>query len=66
MNTLGNVVGRPTIFPLPGVAVRLAWGEMGEEILLGGQRVVSDKLQGEGFDFAHPELDGALRHVLGR
>ena len=66
VDTLGNVVGRPTIFPLPGVAVRLAWGEMGEEILLGGQRVVSDKLQHEGFEFAHPELEGALRHVLGR
>ena len=66
VDTLGNVVGRPTIFPLPGVAVRLAWGEMGEEILLGGQRVVSEKLQQEGFEFEHPELEGALRHVLGR
>ena len=66
VDTLGNVVGRPTIFPLPGVAVRLAWGEMGEEILLSGQRVVSEKLQQEGFEFEHPELEGALRHVLGR
>ena len=66
VDTLGNVLGRPTIFPLPGVAVRLAWGEMGEEMLLGGQRVDSDKLQDEGFEFEHPELEGALRHVLGR
>ena len=66
VDALGNVLGRPTIFPLPAVAVRLAFGEMGEEMLLGGQRIVSDKLQGQGFDFAYPELEGALGHVLGR
>ena len=66
VDKLGNVLSRPTIFPLPGVAVRLAFGEMGEEMLLGGQRVVSEKLRGEGFDFAYPELEGALGHVLGR
>ena len=66
VDALGNVLGRPTIFPLPAVAVRLAFGEMGEEMLLGGQRIVSDKLQSQGFDFAYPELEGALGHVLGR
>jgi len=66
VDALGNVLGRPTIFPLPVVAVRLAFGEMGEEMLLGGQRVVSEKLRGQGFDFAYPELEGALGHVLGR
>jgi len=35
-------------------------------MLLGGQRVVSEKLRGQGFDFAYPELEGALGHVLGR
>ncbi|MBA3381542.1 MAG: TIGR01777 family protein [Actinobacteria bacterium] len=64
VDKLGNVLGRPTIFPLPGVAVRLALGEMGEEMLLGGQRVVSERLRGEGFEFAYPELEGALEHVL--
>ncbi len=66
VDTLGKVLGRPTIFPLPGVAVRLAWGEMGEEILLGGQRIDSRKIQGEGFEFEHPELEGALGHLLGK
>ncbi|CAN5171559.1 hypothetical protein BH20ACT13_BH20ACT13_09600 [soil metagenome] len=66
VDALGNVLGRPTIFPLPGVAVRLAFGEMGEEMLLGGQRVRSERLPSEGFEFAYPELEGALEHVLGR
>jgi len=66
VDALGNVLGRPTIFPLPGVAVRLAFGEMGEEMLLGGQRVRSERLPSAGFEFAHPELAGALEHVLGR
>lgn len=66
VDALGNVLGRPTIFPLPGAAVRLAFGEMGEEMLLGGQRVRSERLQSAGFEFAYPELAGALEHVLGR
>ncbi|MGI8479984.1 MAG: TIGR01777 family oxidoreductase [Gaiellaceae bacterium] len=66
VDTLGNVLNRPTVFPLPGFAVRLAFGEMGEEMLLGGQRIVSERLRGEGFEFAYPELGGALEHVLHR
>jgi len=66
VDALGNVLGRPTIFPLPGVAVRLAFGEMGEEMLLGGQRVRSERLPSAGFEFAYTELEGALEHVLGR
>ncbi|MBA2425142.1 MAG: TIGR01777 family protein [Actinobacteria bacterium] len=65
VDALGNVLSRPTIFPLPGFAVRLAFGEMGEEMLLGGQRIDSERLRGEGFEFAYPELEGALEHVLG-
>lgn len=66
VDALGNALSRPTIFPLPGFAVRLAFGEMGEEMLLGGQRIDSARLQGEGFEFAYPELEGALEHVLVR
>ncbi len=64
VSALGNVLSRPTILPLPGVAVRLAFGEMGEEMLLGGQRVDSQRVRDEGYEFAYPELEGALRHVL--
>ena len=66
VDTLGNALSRPTVFPLPGVAVRLAFGEMGEEMLLGGQRIDSERLRREGFEFAYPELEGALEHVLGK
>jgi len=65
VDALGNVLSRPTIFPLPGFAVRLAFGEMGEEMLLGGQRIDSERLRDEEFEFAYPELEGALEHVLG-
>ena len=61
---LGNVLHRPTIFPLPSAAVRLVWGEMGEEILLGGQRAVPARLDDEGFEFGYPELGAALEHLL--
>ena len=64
VNTLGEVLHRPTVFPLPGTAVKLVWGEMGEEMLLGGQRAVPERLPGEGFSFAYPELRPALEHVL--
>ena len=64
--TLGKVLSRPTIFPLPAFAVRLAFGQMGEEALLGSQRVEPARLKGSGYAFRYPELEGALRHVLGK
>ena len=62
--TLGRVLGRPTIFPLPGFAARLAFGEMADVLLLASQRVQPGKLQLSGFQFRHPELEGALRELL--
>ena len=64
--TLGRVLKRPTVFPLPAFGARLAFGELAEELLLAGQRVRPEKLQRSGFEFSWPELEGALRHVLGR
>jgi len=64
--TLGRVVGRPTIFPMPAFAARLAFGEMADALLLSSQRVQPVKLQSSGFQFRHPELEGALRELLGR
>ncbi len=64
--TLGRVLHRPTIVPMPAFAVKLALGEMGEELLLASSRVAPTKLQDSGFDFACPELEPALRHLLGR
>ncbi len=61
---LGKVLSRPTIFPLPSFVVRLLFGQMGEEVLLGGQRVEPAKLKAAGFAFQYPELAPALRHAL--
>jgi uncharacterized protein (TIGR01777 family) len=64
--TLGRVLRRPTIFPVPGFAARLAFGQMADEMLLSGQRVVPQRLTASGYAFRFPELEPALRHVLGR
>ena len=64
--TLGRVLGRPTIFPMPAFAARLAFGEMADALLLEGARVQPVALQDAGYQFGYPGLDGALRHVLGR
>jgi uncharacterized protein (TIGR01777 family) len=62
--TLGKVISRPTLFPMPAFAAKLVFGEMGEELLLGGQRVRPAKLLESGYTFKYPELETALRHVL--
>jgi uncharacterized protein len=63
--TLGAVVRRPTVLPTPMPALKLVYGGELVDTLLGSQRVASDRLRQSGFEFAHPELDGALRAVLG-
>jgi uncharacterized protein (TIGR01777 family) len=62
--TLGRVLSKPTLFPMPEFGVRLAFGEMGEALLLGSQRVKPAVLQQSGFSFAYPSLESALRHLL--
>lgn len=64
--TLGRVLGRPTIFPMPAFAARLAFGEMADELLLASARVEPAKLVSSGYRFRAPELEGALRHLLGK
>lgn len=62
--TLGRVLSKPTLFPVPKFGVRLAFGEMGDALLLSGQRVEPNVLQQSGYGFAYPSLDLALRHLL--
>lgn len=61
---LGRALRRPTLFPAPAFAIRLALGEMGRALLLSGQRVLPQRLLESGYAFAHPELEPALRHLL--
>jgi len=63
---LGNVLGRPTFLSMPAFAARLAFGEMADALLLSGARVEPARLNGAGFKFSQPEIEGALRQVLGK
>ncbi|MDQ4063132.1 MAG: DUF1731 domain-containing protein, partial [Actinomycetota bacterium] len=60
------VLGRPTVFPLPAPAARLALGEVADELLLASQRIEPARLKETGYEFRYPELEGAFRHLLGR
>ncbi|MGH7428637.1 MAG: TIGR01777 family oxidoreductase [Candidatus Methylomirabilaceae bacterium] len=62
--TLGRVLGRPTLFPMPALAARLVFGEMADELLLGSARVQPARLVATGYQFRLPMLDGALRYLL--
>ncbi|MBV9956837.1 MAG: TIGR01777 family oxidoreductase, partial [Acidobacteria bacterium] len=63
--TLGRVIKRPTIFPIPAFALKLAFGaEMAEGTLLSSARIQPERLQAAGYEFQYPTLEGALRHVL--
>jgi hypothetical protein len=64
--TLGRVLRRPAVVPVPAAALRLAFGEMADIALLAGARVLPDRLRASGYEFRYPELEGALRHLLGR
>jgi uncharacterized protein len=64
--TLGRVLGRPALVPLPAFAARLALGEMADELLLTSQRVVPARLQASGYRFRHQTLEDALRAALDR
>jgi uncharacterized protein (TIGR01777 family) len=61
---LGRALHRPAIFPLPAAAVKAAFGQMGEEMLLAGQRVAPAKLEAAGFTFAQPDIDSGLAAAL--
>mgnify|MGYP003957744203 CR=1 FL=1 len=60
---LGEVVHRPTWFRVPGLALKLAFGE-GASVMTSGQRVVSNRLQQAGFDFCYPTLPLALPNIV--
>lgn len=65
-HTLGEVLHRPALATVPEFAVKLMFGEMGEETLLSGQRVNPKCLLDAGFQPDFPDLEPALRHELGK
>lgn len=65
--TLGKVLGRPTVVPIPKFGPKLVLGgELAENLLFSGQKVIPAALQQDGYDFVHPNLESALRSALGR
>jgi uncharacterized protein (TIGR01777 family) len=62
-NTIGNVINRPTLLPVPGFAMKALFGEM-SHVLLTGQNVVPARLADAGFQFRFPHADNALRDLL--
>jgi len=62
--TLGRVLRRPTVLPLPAFAARLLLGEMADELLLASTRVAAACLSAAGYRFRHPDLGGALAALL--
>ncbi len=62
--TLGRVLQRPALMPIPAFALRTIGGEMAREMLLASQRVIPKHLLEAGFDFEDPELEPALRTLL--
>jgi hypothetical protein len=60
---LGRALKRPTIFPVPGFALRVMFGEM-SEVVLGSQRVLPKRTEEAGFRFRFPQLGAALADVL--
>jgi uncharacterized protein (TIGR01777 family) len=62
---LGKVLRRPALAPVPGLAVKLLYGEM-SDVVTTGQRAIPGRLEQLGYRFRRPDLDGALRDAVGR
>ncbi len=63
---LGQVLRRPTLLALPEFAVRFVLGEMATNLLLVSARVQPSRLLATSYQFRFPQLEPALRHVLGK
>ena len=61
---LGRALHRPAFMPIPAFALRLVFGEMANETLLGGQRVVPARAVREGFTFRYPAIEQAFAHIF--
>ena len=64
--TLGKVLRRPTLFPMPAFMARLAFGELANELLLASTRVLPRALLDSHYRFLYGDLESALRHLLGK
>lgn len=63
-STLGSVLNRPAVLPMPAFVLKMMLGEMAQELLLSGQRVMPEKILAAGYDFQYAEIENALRDVV--
>jgi NAD dependent epimerase/dehydratase family enzyme len=63
-HTLGRVLNRPSVIPLPAFALELVYGEMAKTTILAGQHVIPRALLANGFSFDDPTLEAGLRRAL--
>jgi uncharacterized protein len=66
VDTLGRVLSRPTVLPVPAFALTALFGEMAQRTILEGQRAVPARLQASGYVFEQMSLESALRWESGR
>lgn len=64
IQAFGRALRRPVLIPMPAFALKLIFGEMGEELLLKGNRAIPKKLLDAGYTFRYPDLEPALREML--
>ena len=62
--TLAAVLHRPAFLPTPGFVLRTVLGEMADALLLASAQVFPERLLAAGFQFQHPQLADALKHLL--
>ncbi len=62
--SLGRALGRPARLPVPAFALRLAYGEMADALLLAGQKALPRRLKDAGFNWSQPYLGEALNHLV--
>ena len=58
------MLNRPTFFPMPGAVIKLLMGQMGEELLLAGKKILPKKIQAAGYAFLYENLEQALADVV--
>jgi uncharacterized protein (TIGR01777 family) len=63
-HTIGKAMRRPSWLPIPGFVLRLLFGEMAQETILSGQRVVPKRLTEAGYKFIYPKAEKALKEIL--
>jgi uncharacterized protein (TIGR01777 family) len=61
---LGRNLHRPTLMTMPGFVLRIIMGEVADELLLTGQKVIPQKLTSTGYQFKYPILSGAVKDIV--